>query len=162
MSHNDSLRPGEKELERHLKQLRPAGHQIDRDALMFAAGRRTGERVRRGGLHAWQSLSAALLTMLLGLSWLHFASPAADGIRVGFSDAPGAVAAPAVTVEAAHEPPLDVAPFFHGAADSPFLRLRLGLILVGPEALPVPRSSGSLDEIRSIADWLHQRGAAQM
>ena len=64
--HDDTrLTPAERELESALAQLRPAGHAIDRDQLMFTAGIRATRRSYR----RWQA-STGVMTVLLAASWL--------------------------------------------------------------------------------------------
>jgi len=61
MTDRESLTPAERELASTLAGLAPSAHRIDRDRLMFDAGRRAASRVR----WMWPGVSAALLTALV-------------------------------------------------------------------------------------------------
>lgn len=60
MYNEDNLTPAEQELESVLGQLKPIANTLNRDALMFNAGRATA-----GKKLPWQMLSGALIVLLL-------------------------------------------------------------------------------------------------
>ena len=66
MSEHVPLNVEERELETRLRRLVPSGHGLQRDNLMFQAGRRA---VRRP-LSLWQAMSAVLLVGCMTLGWL--------------------------------------------------------------------------------------------
>jgi hypothetical protein len=66
---NDGLTPAERELEAALGALRPAAPALDRDRLIFAAGRAVGRTESRRPLRCWQAAAAAL-ALAAGLSLL--------------------------------------------------------------------------------------------
>ena len=61
MNSRESLTPEEREMEEVLSALEPAGHDIDRDRLMFEAGRASVHRAR----WVWPSAAAVLLAALV-------------------------------------------------------------------------------------------------
>ena len=61
MQHEENLSPAEKALESALGQLKPASNTLNRDELMFNAG-----RVSAGRKGPWQMLSGLLSVLLLG------------------------------------------------------------------------------------------------
>lgn len=158
MDSENSLDGGTEELARQLQRLRPAGHSIDRDTLMFRAGQRSARR----RLRAWQSVAALMIVAMAGLVWLN----------------PGPRPAPPASVLASGTAPSSSASqpargsdgvAANGAMpDGPsrrhdYLRLRTHVTLDGLDALPALRDApASPETLESIADWLElTRRAAQ-
>ncbi len=65
MYNEESLNPAEKELESVLGQLKPIANTLNRDVLMFNAGRATAGKKR-----PWQMLSSVLIVLLLCSVWI--------------------------------------------------------------------------------------------
>ena len=155
MDREDSLDRGAEELARQLRQLRPVGHGIDRDALMFRAGQRSAQ----GRLHAWQSMAGLMMIVLVaGLAWLN-RSPSRT------STAPAAVASDNTTPAQAPLASLGQDPICaeawtdrHLPWASEYLRLRTRVTDEGLDAIPTAHSVRVPTEtIDSIADWLRLR-----
>jgi hypothetical protein len=144
------LNDAERELEGCLKGLRPAGHNIDRDAMMFRAGQRSMARRARG----WQSAAGIMLVVVLNLSWFHLApgsGPASSSVAVQSS--PGSPGDPSATAVLTIRPGSG----WQGSRpelNSPYLRVRRLLTTEGVDALPAPAASAPVaDLVRSLADW---------
>ncbi len=155
MDREDSLERGADELARQLRQLRPVGHGIDRDALMFRAGQRSA----RGRLHAWQSMAGLMMIVLVAvLAWLNrgpsrtSAAPAA----VASDNAPPAQA-PLASL--GHHPiRADAWTDRHLPWANEYLRLRTRVTDEGLDAIPTAHGVRVPTEtINSIADWLRLR-----
>jgi hypothetical protein len=65
MYNEENLNPAEQELESALGQLKPIANTLNRDVLMFNAGRATAGKKR-----PWQMLSGVLVVLLLCSVWL--------------------------------------------------------------------------------------------
>ena len=113
-----------------LSRFTPDAGRLDRDALLFAAGRHSA-RPNRG----WVALAAALAgtqALSLALLWPHPAPPA------GHLPVPAASRPPA---------PAPVAPATAEASDSPNLwAARQGLLGSEPEGRPAPAGTGTFVE----------------
>lgn len=129
----EQLTPAEAELEAALRSLRPARAAIDRDRLMFRAGRASA---RRGG-RIWLG-TAVILGAALGLS-LAFRPGPQEVVRV---------------VEVQREPdparPPAAPPLTHALARSvdwsgrgQYLRLRREVLAKGLDALPEPETTAA-------------------
>jgi hypothetical protein len=96
---NDGLTAAERELEAALGGLRPAVPALDRDGMVFAAGRAAGRAESRRQTRCWQAAAAAL-ALAAGLSLVLRAGPGTH------PDTPYAPHAPLVV----HQPPPEPAP----------------------------------------------------
>jgi len=148
MQEEDALTGAQREMEAALGRLRPSAPRIDRDALMFRAGRAS---MRRRG-YVWQGLAAGL-AVCLGLS-LAF-RPAVRGTQdLAMAPRP---AEPAQTAWQFPTPPADAE-----SAPSPrgeYLHLRDLVLAGGIDALPDPAYTGPAERpltIRSILDGMRQ------
>ncbi|MCP4256008.1 MAG: hypothetical protein GY774_00605 [Planctomycetes bacterium] len=65
MYNEENLNPAEQELESVLGQLKPIANTLNRDVLMFNAGRATAGKKR-----SWQMLSGVLIVLLLCSVWV--------------------------------------------------------------------------------------------
>ena len=65
MYNEENLNPAEQELESALRQLKPIANTLNRDVLMFNAGRATAGKKR-----PWQMFSGVLVVLLLCSVWL--------------------------------------------------------------------------------------------
>ena len=65
MYNEENLNPAEQELESALGQLKPIANTLNRDVLMFNAGRATAGKKR-----PWQMLSSVLVVLLLCSVWI--------------------------------------------------------------------------------------------
>jgi len=144
----DNLTPADEELARVLGGLRPAATGIDRDTLMFAAGRASTQRRVR----AWQGLSAAAATLLVVALVV---PPRAMPTRVTVErprQTPGSeriAARPAPTPAEADAVPL---------VDASYLKLRNAVLARGVDVLTPPASPARRAPVPSPSprDW---RGA---
>lgn len=127
MPDEDTLTPAQRELEAALGALRPAGPAIDRDRLMFRAGRASARRPAR----IWQVASVVLAAGLAVSLWARPKPGETVRIVRVRPDRPGSESvipgpAPAARVEDARRPP----------ADNPYARLCDDVIGRGLDALP--------------------------
>lgn len=148
MPYEDPLRTEERDLEDRLRRLVPAGHRLQRDNLMFEAGRRAGRRQSR----PCQAVAIASLLGMLLLGWY------------GLKPAPGTKPPALVRIEEpirtdVMAPPTSVTPpNFAGLLLPPpaieQLRLRHQLVMEGADALPVPSAyAAPAATIEDITDW---------
>lgn len=164
MDGDDALTGGTEEFARRLRRLEPAGHAIDRDALMF----RAGERSAQHRLRFWQSLAGTMGLLVAGMGWLTavLREPAASG---GARPQPGRFP---VALDAARPQPfptdvMAVAPDRTGRLSfvlragqdrlsaGNYLKLRQRVALEGLDALPSSGTSPACpDTVQTIADWL--------
>ncbi len=134
MQERANLTPAERELEAALAALSPAAPAIDRDALMFRAGRASGRRRN----HAWQA-ATAVLALAFGVSLVtRFSPPSAGHPAVPLAVAPAAAPeAPNPSSATATLWPL-LPPVQSPAAYS---RLRATVLAHGADALSLPPGS---------------------
>lgn len=126
------LTPAERELESALQHLRPAGHSIDRDHLMFAAGMQCA----RGGRRRWQAISG-LLTGLLAATWL--LRPAGPAPARLADAAPAPIAEERGWAPPPMPAPVGFVPREIAAQLPPYVRLRNRIVVEGADALPDQR-----------------------
>jgi len=130
MQERENLTPAERELAAALGTLRPAGVSVDRDRLMFLAGRAAAGR----GSRAWQCLAVLLAA---GLGVLLAVRP---GPRETERLVYRTIERPAH--QAVTQPPLHLAMLtpdqLRGHAD--YLKLRQEVLTRGLDALPAPRA----------------------
>lgn len=134
MYKEEGLSPAAKALESALGQLKPTDNTLNRDELMFNAG-----RAAAGGKGPWQMLSGVLTLLLLG-SVL---------IQVDSNDPGGLPSAP---VMARHETAqtLSRSARFESGGSMEYVRLRRNVVERGLDALPLRRaaSGGSASKNR--------------
>ncbi len=136
----ERLTPAEEELEAALRSLRPAAAAIERDRLMFQAGRAT---VRRSG-RAWLG-AVAVLAAALGASLLHRPQPR--------------IVERIVRVQTPATPTVAGAAFASaGQTDwtgqGRYLRLRERLLAEGLDALPAPAEVATPERPERLEDLL--------
>ncbi|HOX02684.1 MAG TPA: hypothetical protein P5555_04210 [Candidatus Paceibacterota bacterium] len=144
---------GTEELARRLRQLEPARHGIDRDTLMFQAGRRSTQR----RLRAWQSLAGLIVFVAAGLAWLDRNPwPPAAPMMAALGNAPR-------TEQPSLPNPSDRAGInplpanLRGTARD-YLELRTRVAIDGWDTLPSSACApASADAVLTIADWLRLR-----
>ena len=127
MQDANRLTPAEWEMEQALRQLRPLPAQIDRDRLMFEAGRRSMRR----SLTAWRATTAGLAA---GVGLLLTVYPW-SGPSTG--DSPGDTRQPVTMVS--QEP--NRGNGLAEGADRDYLNLRTRLLIEGPDALTTSDSA---------------------
>lgn len=148
MPYENQLSAGDRELERQLKRLEPAGHGIDRDTLMFRAGRTSARR----GLRVWKAGSGALLLLIGGLAFWN--SRPAGPIHVS-ETADGGDARSTLSAEVATDASMPARGPCWTVLSGDYLRVRELVTVHGVEALPsTPYESASSDPTDSIAAWL--------
>ncbi len=134
MQNENGLTPAEKELEAALGGLRPAGATVDRDHVMFMAGRGSVRRQRR----IWQGVSTCL-ALMLAVSIL--VRPGAKEVEVGpeyVANDTQDVREMVLASEAAEpEDTESLEMFFEG------IRMRRAVIDRGVDALPTMRARHS-------------------
>jgi hypothetical protein len=153
------LNQEELDIERRLHEMVPARHGMDRDTLMFQAGKRSGQRRAQ----QWRALSVVLAVMTGILAVAGF------GRQSGYSslevaETPGN-GEPAVAVSVS-EPGARIdkttrsGGHWHSPVASEFLGLRERVLSQGLDALPTPvRAAPSLDVPNRVSDWLRQSRA---
>ena len=127
MQDANRLTPAEREMEEALRQIQPLPMQMDRDRLMFEAGRRSMRR----NLIAWRA-TAAVLVAGVGLLLFVRVQPGAPA-----EGRPGDLQE---TVSMVSREP-DRAATFTGHADRNYLNLRTRLLTEGPDALTTSGSA---------------------
>jgi len=132
MRHEESLSPAEQALESALGQLKPAADRLNRDELMFNAG-----RAAAGSKGPWQMLSGVLTVLLLG-SVL---------IRPGSNVVPEFTPAPQAQYQVAQVP--DRLPQVESGGSLEYVTLRQKIVEQGLDGLPVRRGAGSSEPRRS-------------
>jgi hypothetical protein len=153
MSPEDSLRAEERELEHRLRRLVPAGHQLQRDSLMFQAGQCAGRR----GLRRWQTACGVLFCGFVLLGW-HGMEPGTQGDPTVLAkvEAPAVIEAP-VAFSSAQVPGNEARLLTVPATG--YLALRHRLVMEGGDALPAPPAyPGTPEAVESIADGYRDRG----
>jgi len=133
MQDQERLGPAERELEQALAALRPASAKIDRDRLMFLAGRTSARRRSR----LWQCAAGALAVALAAaLSAALYARPAPREVeRVVYVTV---ARPPAVPAEAPAAPIATPEPG-RWRGEPYYLKLRDEVLAKGLDALPAPR-----------------------
>jgi len=130
------MTPAERELEAAMMMIRPARPAIDRDRLMFQAGRASERR----SMMPWQ-VSTVLLALAMTASLVFRPAPRTSE-RVVYAP-PDAVAP--MTGE-----PLAVASRVDTAGGVPdrnsYLMVRRGVLKIGPDALPAPSAGAASEE----------------
>ncbi|HEC03102.1 MAG TPA: hypothetical protein ENI81_06140 [Phycisphaerales bacterium] len=132
MRYEESLSPAEKALESALGQLKPAADRLNRDELMFNAG-----RAAAGGRAPWQALSGMLTVLLLGSI---LTRPASDG-------APELTPPSQIQYQVAQVP--DRPPQIESGGSLEYVTLRQKIVVQGLDALPVRRGAGSSEPRRN-------------
>jgi len=132
MRYEESLSPAEKALESALGQLKPAADRLNRDELMFNAG-----RAAAGGRAPWQALSGMLTVLLLGSI---LTRPASDG-------APELTPPSQIQYQVAQVP--DRPPQIESGGSLEYVTLRQKIVEQGLDALPVRRGAGSSEPRRN-------------
>jgi hypothetical protein len=141
MPEEDHVTPAEEELAAALGRLVPVRPRIDRDRMMFLAGRASARR----RLSVWQGATAALVVGLVAAVWLRPTVPQ----RRGAAPAPARrAAAPAAGPVAG--PPLRLVPA--AGAGASYARLRNEVLAAGLAALPPMSESRPEDELLTLAD----------
>jgi hypothetical protein len=160
MNRLGDLSAGEREFAEALASVAPAASGVDRDGMMFAAGRAS---VRRGGSGPWK-LAVVVALVAMGGMWVLRPTRTVTVERV--VEVPGVAPAPLAVVSAA----MSFTPEFDAVAEPaasegelvPYLRLRRTVLAYGLDALPQPAtySSGSLpspalghDALESLPRW---------
>jgi hypothetical protein len=130
MSEQVPLNMEERELEARLHRLVPSSHGLQRDHLMFQAGRRAGHPQ----LRLWQTLSTVLFLGSLTLGWLSLGPEPRSDPSLLVQIEPVVEPAPPVTDR--REPPPGRIVLGTVTHPSGYLRLRELVLLEGAEALP--------------------------
>jgi len=134
MQNENGLTPAERELEGALGGLRPTRAVVDRDHVMFVAGRGSVRRQRR----VWQGISTCLALML---AVSIFARPGAKVVEVGpeyvRSERPDVTEVILVSEATESEDRESLEMFWEG------MRMRRAVLDRGVEALPLPRARRS-------------------
>ncbi len=142
MPQEERLTPAEEELAAALGRLAPARPRIDRDRLLFLAGRASARRALRG----WQGAAAAMAACLAAAIALR---PAAPGV-------PPVVPSPAAPVVARHPAAPEAEPWpALAAAVAPrggYARLRDDVLRRGVAALPPMGESRREGDPLTLAD----------
>jgi hypothetical protein len=133
MQHEESLSPAEQALESALGQLKPAADRLNRDELMFNAG-----RAAAGSRSPWQMLSGVLTVLLLGSVLMR---PGLNGSRELSSPAD----TPRFEIAQALDHPVQV----ESRGSLEYVTLREKVIERGLDALPLRRGVGSTELPRS-------------
>jgi hypothetical protein len=134
---DDRLTPSERELEAALGGLKPARAAMNRDRLMFQAGRAAARRQSR----LWQAVSACLTIVLLA--------------SIAYRPAPTAVETGVVTVASRPQPAQAIEPagerhdmpglrYFESAND--YVRMRAAVLRRGIDALPASNPAPTDEE----------------
>jgi hypothetical protein len=137
MQNEENITPAQRELETALGSLRPIATSMDRDLLMFRAGRASGRRHYR----IWQG-GVAVLAVLLTVSLLH--SPTVGPIeRVQYvTDEQQAAPANMMTMTKAPTGPARTRSLMPGN----YIRLRNRVLIGGLDELPEAQSSSGPSE----------------
>lgn len=145
----------EQQLENRLRRLAPGETRLNRDTLMFQAGRQAGRRQAR----SWQGISGALALALVALGWQSFAppprAPVPEVVQVEPpAPEPASTPPPPLVAVVARPQPLTLP-----AHD--YLRLRHRLLIEGIEALPpVAVHWTGTEEVPSAGGWYRLEGTA--
>lgn len=129
MQHEENLSPAEQALESALSQLRPAATRLNRDELMFNAG-----RAAAGRKGSWQMLSGVLTVLLLGSVLIR---PGLNGSR----ELPSPADTPRFEMAQALHHPVQV----ESRGSLEYVTLRQKVIERGLDALPLRRGVGSTE-----------------
>ena len=147
MQDDDRLTPSEKEIEIALCGLKPARTTMNRDHVMFLAGRMSARRQGR----IWQGASCLLGLVLLG-SLIY--RPPATGVRTGADGVANNVRS-VLPAQSADQP---LSSFYHGRAGPAvnYVRMRRAVLNKGIEALPasspVPPTEDELPTSEHVTD----------
>ncbi len=138
MHKEEDLTPAERELESVLGRLKPAANTLNRDGLMFNAG-----RAAAGGKKPWQMLSGVLTVLLLCSALIRFdmhgpreSSPAGDQGQYRMAQ----TTYRPVQIES----PRPLA----------YPTLRRNIVQHGLDALPLEQGGGNGDQHKSRKQWL--------
>ena len=138
MHKEEGLTPAEQELESVLGQLKPTANTLNRDGLMFNAGRAAAGRKK-----PWQMLSGTLMVMLLcsvlirsDMHGPRESSPAGD---------PGQYRMAQAVYRTVQTKP---------SASLAYPTLRKNIVRHGLDALPLKQGAGNGDQHKSRKQWL--------
>jgi hypothetical protein len=147
MSQPIPLNHEEQDLEGRLRSLVPSSHGLQRDNLMFQAGRRAGRR----HLVPWQATSAVLLAGSLTLGWLSLdPEPRPDPSLLVQVEPIAETTRPAMHQSSPSPGRIVLAKVTH---PSEYSRLRELVLLEGVDALPDAPAAPMADTTELGADW---------
>jgi hypothetical protein len=124
---DDRLTPSERELEAALGDLKPAGASLNRDQLMFQAGKASAKRQN----HFWQAVSACLGVVLVGSLAYHVPPRTVQTSVVTVANQ----AQPAPSAEVTSQR-YEMPGFRYFESSSEYTRMRAAVLSRGIDALP--------------------------
>jgi hypothetical protein len=138
---DENLTPEQQAFEHSLSALRPAAPNLDRDALLYAAGQAS---VPRQKLWPWQTATAFLLAATLSLLFFNINPLHRTGTQTAQLPLPIATHEPLATISqmpASHyQSPVIT---FESASEFPYLATRQNVLTLGLSALPNISSAGT-------------------